>query len=221
MERLTYYTVNELKRHAREQNIPIGGLTRKADILNAILNQQSGTTIPPPPTRTISPTTGTIPPIGDLFTELSKHLTLKELKNLCTTNQEYRALCSTERFQRLLKEKQVQEDKPYQDKIDQILAKGSRGFSYYVDQKGHTISYNNTPRDVSLWENIRDLNMNQRPNFSQVSILRKIFGVTPLRPSWLGPDYIVENVTPEEVRKLLNELVRRTDFSMDNFNYLE
>lgn len=221
MDQFTYYTIPELKQYAREQNIPIGGLTRKADILDAI--QRTGTISSPtgttPPTRTISPT-GTIPALGDLFTEFSKHLTVEELKNLCKTNKDYRALCSSEQFQKLVREKYVQEEKPYRDKINELLNISPYGFTYPIN-KGHDISYNNIPSDISLWETIRDDNGDRAKNHSQISILRKLFGVAPERQNMYLPDYKIDNVTPEQVNKVLNFLVHLPDFDMNKVSYPE
>ncbi len=41
MDKLAYYTIPELKRYARENNIQLAGLTRKTDILNEIKNRRS------------------------------------------------------------------------------------------------------------------------------------------------------------------------------------
>lgn len=219
MDNFSYYTVQELKRYARQNNIHIGGLTRKADIINAIKNV--GISLTPVIPKSTDRSNVPVGLFGvDLFTELSKHLTLDELKNLCTTDRKYRAICQSERFQKLLREK-YEREKSYRDKINEILKSGASGFTYYLDNQGHTISYNNIPNDVSLWEMIRDRNGKRVQNFSQKSVLRKLFGIAPEILDRYRPDYIVRNVTLDEVKLMLNELVHREDFDLDNFSYLE
>ena len=100
--------------------------------------------------------------------------------------------------------------------MNQIFERGVRGFTYDLDNPQHRILY--TPDNVSLWEVIRDKNW--RRDKSRVDLFPKMFNIKPFGQGPYELDYRLEHATPELVKKVLNELVRRPDFSMNNVEYL-
>ena len=143
---LSDYTVPELKQIARNagqagySNLPKKSLL---DLIGGLFSRRP--TNPPPPA---SPPRPASPPISgktvrvpltiperklsalpapsapvtlnaDIIYELAQKMDHNGLRNLCSTNSEYRKLCQTPRFQRLIE--QIRTEKLMNDKVQQVL----------------------------------------------------------------------------------------------------
>ena len=232
--KLTYYTIKELKNFSKQNNIRLGGLTRKADIINAIRDQSRNLnrlneSLSDSSVGNRNPDKSIIKLVKsneDILYELSRHLTLKELRNLCLTNKEYQRICQHERVLELFRQKLKQEQ---EEMVNEIYNKAKKGFNYtftYRDE-GHVLSY--YPRLGLLAEAVRvytDERGNRLEDYRQQSILRRLFGTEAMIKNtrggiYDGPNYRIDNSTSDQIKQVLNVLVHRPDFDINKVEYFE
>ena len=166
----------------------------------------------------------------NLLYEVSQNLGLDELRKLCSTNRKMRTICQIKRFQELIQRKtqeKNEEDKYYQQLVEKIYNEipPYGGFQYYIvtteDQYGglldyHSISYDHSRKGNYLSEHI---NMDAKLySHADNNILGRLYGGLIYDEGYQSA-YRVNNVTPEQVKKVLNILVRRPDFNINQIGY--
>ena len=238
MDNFSYYTVQELKRYARENNIRLAGLTRKADIIEIIKEHLSTTNIEDTQPQSALQTSSKVQlasetqpswsngsnlmslcPSDDLFYELVKKLSLNNIKSLCSSSRQYRTLCQKERFQQLFRRKADEEENLFYDQLakfllDNFIYLGSR-ISW--KGKGHNISYISDHKRFS--EEIYDQRFE---DYRVKSILYSIFGDESLQLDnrtgrWLGRYFRIDNPKMEQIIQVLKILWTRPDLKLDEF----
>lgn len=147
----------------------------------------------------------------DLLYELSKHLTAQQLRNLCSSNSEYRKICQTERFQQL-----VQNLRQPIEEFNRLLT----GFQYIISDKGegHTIEYLSPGEryNANISESVRGYPGDYRKH----SILRRLYGRESMPSNTHGgnggktdgPNYGISNPTRAQIKEVLNELKKLPDY---------
>ncbi len=162
----------------------------------------------------------------DLFYELSQYLTLQELRELCSTNRQYRNMCRKARFQELFKQKlQEEKERPYREKINLIYDNivKCRIFNYIVNDKVqfHVISYALAHGISNICETVRGYQNGPREN----SILRKLYDqnvmINVSGRIIDGPNYILNSPTEKQIKEILDVLVHRSDFDINKVKYIK
>lgn len=210
MDQFKYYTINELKQYARQNNIDIRGLTLKSDLLHAILNTGSISVRPSRPVTTSNNQVQTdnalmqmIKANPDMLYELTQRLTLEEIRNLCTTNKEYQAICQSDRFRQLIRQRAEESENRFFDQLYNLV-RNQRTFFYTIDNFDHYISYNDGKLEERYHRN--------------PSILAELFEKRKIPFSPIGmKSYKIESPTAEQIKETLKTIINRPDFDMNKF----
>ena len=225
------YTVPELKQEARDlglsgySNVPKGGLinligrffSRKPSSTPAPrpasppLPATSGRTVRIPltiPKRMAPPTPNMIALSEDVLYELAQYLNYNALKNLCTSNREYRRICQTERFQQLIEQSRL---KTVQAKVQQVLdlieKSGNDVTLVLTDEKDH---------NLEIWGfSSNQANISERSNEDYFSAI--IYKYFKEKLNFKG----FENLTPDEYYDFLTktkfEFGKIPDYALKRF----
>lgn len=209
------YTVSELKQLARERRLAGYSNLHRDELIELLQGATDPTVLP-----------------EDILYELTKHLSISELKQLCSTNRQYAKLCQSPRFQQIINQEKAEREKERQlqatiNELYQFIVNPEFikridtniidvGFHYRINPK-HTILIKYIPTQenkpqfkiLEFYEN----------TVNDQSILLQTFDKTQSTP--LSNTRISLNGERDEndVRKLLNVLIRRPDFNRSEVGY--
>lgn len=229
MSDLSYYTVDQLRQFARDNNINIGRLIRKADLI-AIIQEHlgvNGPQTPPVPQSPSGPSLQALLPSEDLFYELVEKLPVNKIKDLCSTNRQYRATCQKERFQKLFKRKAAEESEAFYTELAKFISNEAKHFNYQISWKdeGHNLLYINYENHKRWSEEVRvytDENGQSFKDYRDQSILKQVFGdeAMPLDSRGqrrFGPHFLINNSTVEQTAQVLRALLNKPFFDINKF----
>ncbi len=153
---------------------------------------------------------------ADLFYELSKHLTVRELRKLCVIDQKYRKICQTERFQQLFRKRIQQEKELVYNIIDNILE--GKIFEYNIKAEDHILLISAIGYEFFIRENI-NYSKDGHVKFNK-SLLYKLYPYnTSANNRNTYTRFDIRNVTAIYAQKLLNMLISRDDFKWSKIHY--
>ena len=141
----------------------------------------------------------------DLVYEISKHINLNDLKKLCASNRQYRALYQEERFKKLIQDKIVEQEEDFYDDLLELIEHFG-GFDYRINKGDeHSITYGDDDIIESL--KIGDYCYGS-------SIFERLF--PDLFPDETGY-YKISDPTFEQMEQVLKYIINMPNFNINKF----
>lgn len=230
MSAFNIYTVAELKQIARERGLSGYSRLRRNELIDLLQGSSINRTVKATDrSELIQELPNNLP--DDILYELTQHLSISELKALCSTNQQYAKLCQSPRFSEIINREKakIEQEKQLQATINElyqgIVNAGFNGVTYNIDNKDHTLTmkYGRNPDKEYRFYTSESMPIDRNAKnmwaaSHNKSILHKLFGEQAQSKSRYG--YVTIALYPAadetQARKILDVLVRRPDFDRSN-----